>query len=357
MIGPFYPPVSGVSSANETLRQALSQRYLVDHINMGYPTLKEDLGKFSIKKTVHSLRCYSKIYKMASARVVYMTPGQSFLGVMKYSPFLLLAQLLRKKTLIHVHGDNLHRQYEKLKGWKKKTFSEVLSGFDQGIVLSENLRKNLKPFLPEEKISIVHNFVDDKILKAINSTVVANKDTSKLQILFLSNLMRQKGTLDLLKALLILKENGVEFEAVLAGELEAGTSDQVLSLIDKLEGQVTYSGTIRGQSKLDEFIRANVFVLPTFYQMEGQPMALLEAMATGNIVITTQHAGIPDIFVSGKNGFYVRKQDPTDLANKLMELSKILPECRHIMKTNYLETKEKYTVEAFIRLTEKRITE
>ena len=357
MIGPFYPPVSGVSSANETLLQALGQRYPVDHVNMGYPELEEDLGKFSIKKMARTLRSYSKIYKVASARVVYMTPGQSFLGVVKYSPFLVLSKLMGKKTLVHVHGDHLRRQYEKLKGWKKKAFSAVLSGFDQGIVLSDSLRKNLEPFLPEDKISVVHNFVDHDILKGVDSAVVANKDTSKLRILFLSNLMRQKGILDLLKALLILKQKGVLFKAVLAGELEAGSSDQVLSLVDQLEGQVTYAGILRGRAKLDELAKANVFVLPTFYEMEGQPMALLEAMAAGNIVITTEHAGIPDIFVAGKNGFYVSKQDPSDLADKLMELSKNLPECRHIMTTNHLETKENYTVEAFVRSIEKRIAE
>ena len=352
IIGPFFPPVSGVSTANETLLEGLSEYLQVDSINMGYPEHSEDLGKFSIKKAIRAMRSYWYIYKVALSDVVYMTPGQTFYGILKYSPFILFSKLFGKKAIVHVHGDHVWREFDELKGIKKKAYSTTLSLFDEGIVLSESLRKNLRPFLPEQNISVINNFVEEDILGKLVPKTIVSKDLSRLNILFLSNLMEQKGTTDLLRSLLILKRKGIEFKAVFAGEIDARASKVVNSLLDELKAEVSYKGVVRGEAKLNLLAEANVFVLPTYYAMEGQPIALLEAMAAGNTILTTQHAGIPDIFVQGRNGFYVRKQDPDDIAEKLILLSKTLPDRIPMMKNNHEEAKTFYTVEKFVRSVE-----
>ena len=53
-----------------------------------------------------------------------------------------------------------------------------------------------------------------------------------------------------------------------------------------------YIGIVNGKAKKNLLEWGNVFVLPTFYKMEGQPISILEAMATKNLVVTTNHAGI-----------------------------------------------------------------
>jgi glycosyltransferase involved in cell wall biosynthesis len=59
---------------------------------------------------------------------------------------------------------------------------------------------------------------------------------------------------------------------------------------------------------------AHILCLPTYYY-EGQPIAILEAYATGCVVITTNHGGIPDIFEPGRNGFYVEKRSAKSIAD------------------------------------------
>ncbi len=50
------------------------------------------------------------------------------------------------------------------------------------------------------------------------------------------------------------------------------------------------------------------FALPTRYPNEGQPISILEAMGNGMFIITTDHAGIPDITVGTENGIVLKNQ-------------------------------------------------
>jgi Glycosyltransferase len=51
---------------------------------------------------------------------------------------------------------------------------------------------------------------------------------------------------------------------------------------------------------------------------EGTPVGVLEASAAGLPVISTFHAGIPDVVVDGKTGFLVQEQDIEGMANKMI---------------------------------------
>lgn len=63
---------------------------------------------------------------------------------------------------------------------------------------------------------------------------------------------------------------------------------------------------------------------------EGTPVAILEASAAGLPVISTKHAGIPDIIIEGETGFLVEEHDVDGMAEKMIlllknkELAKIL---------------------------------
>src|SRR5205085_12672058 len=63
---------------------------------------------------------------------------------------------------------------------------------------------------------------------------------------------------------------------------------------------------------------ASVFALPSAYR-EGTPRAILEAMAMGRAVITTDAPGCRETVVRGQNGFLVPTNDSTALANSMEE--------------------------------------
>ena len=69
---------------------------------------------------------------------------------------------------------------------------------------------------------------------------------------------------------------------------------------------------------------ASLFVLPSIVDddgmMEGIPVALMEAMATGRAVVSTTTAGIPELVDDGVSGLLVPPRDPQALANAIRTL-------------------------------------
>jgi glycosyltransferase involved in cell wall biosynthesis len=318
-IGPFPDPVNGCSLANEVLYRYLTSidTLSVSKIDTNTPDMSsETVGSYSNKKVLNFLKKYLKTGSIFGSDVIYTTPGQTFFGILKYAPYYLSCIALNKPYIIHVHGNHLGNEYLSLRGWRKGIFRYFISKAAAGIVLSNSLRKNFTGLLPEKKVYSVSNFAEDKI--ALSHKQVKEKQVLKL--LYLSNLMIEKGILDLLDALLILKEKDIHFEASIAGKIEKDIEHVVREKLSQLQPNVKYVGVVHGQKKIDLLSESNIFILPTYYKMEGQPISLIEGMATGNIIITTAFSGIPDI-VTTENGFFVEPRNATSIANVLIQVN------------------------------------
>ena len=92
--------------------------------------------------------------------------------------------------------------------------------------------------------------------------------------------------------------------------------------------------------------------------MEGTPLAVLEASAAGIPVISTNHAGIPDVVIDEKTGFLVNEHDVDGMAQKMMLLLNDVEKAKimgnegkvlikaHFSLDNYIETLNKIILEA-----------
>lgn len=344
LIGPLPDPITGVSLANKIVVNHLPEytNVQIDTINTSYSVLKEDIGKFNFQKTLFYVKQYKELYKIKKADKIYMTIGQTFFGVLKYYPYFLYAKLLKKEIVVHIHGNHLWKEYQDLKGIKKKIFYSILSMSDKGIVLSKSLEKNMLPFTEKEDIYILENFVEDFLFDDIKS-----KQFDGLKIIFLSNLMLEKGILDLLEALLILQERGISFQAKIAGGIDSSMQDEINIYFEQLKDNVEYLGLVYGDDKKELLEWGNVFILPTRFD-EGQPISIIEAMSTGNIILTTAQGGIKDIFKDNINGFYIDKKSPISIVDKLTDMNSNLLSYKYISENNMNEAKEKYRVKKFI---------
>lgn len=342
IIGPLPEPITGVSLANKVVLESLegNSRFDVKYINTSYYKFDENLGEFSFSKLLFSLFLNFQFIKIFKNKIVYLTPGQTFFGVLKYSIFILVSYVLRKELIIHIHGNYLAKEYSSLKGVKKRIFHFLISRSSKGIVLSKSLKKNLTPFINEDKIYILPNFAENYLL---NTT---QKNYCDLRIVFLSNLMKEKGILVLLKTLKNLEQKGILYKAKIAGNIDSKNKEEIVLLINELR-HTEYLGIVSGKQKRDLLSWSNTFVLPTFYKMEGQPISIIEAMATGNVIITTQHAGIPDIIEDKKHGFFVEKNSVISLEEKLIYLSDATETIKEISNINRDYFQENFTVQQF----------
>mgnify|MGYP000702411530 FL=1 len=89
--------------------------------------------------------------------------------------------------------------------------------------------------------------------------------------------------------------------------------------------------------------------MPTRYPNEGQPISILEAMGNGMFIITTDHAGIPDIVEDGINGVLLRATDNLSMISE-KNINRIT--IKTAVVQNRLKVKERYIQERYIAVIE-----
>lgn len=143
-------------------------------------------------------------------------------------------------------------------------------------------------------------------------------------ILGVGRLVEKKGFDTLIHACHILATWKVEFQCEIIGK--GGLRDSLNQLIVDLgmQQQVRLVGPKPQDQVLDAYRRATVFALPCLIGSDGNrdglPTVLLEAMATGLPVISTNLTGVPEIIDHGENGLLVPPRNAPELARALAEL-------------------------------------
>ncbi|TIP38807.1 MAG: colanic acid biosynthesis glycosyltransferase WcaL [Mesorhizobium sp.] len=141
-----------------------------------------------------------------------------------------------------------------------------------------------------------------------------------LSFISVCRLTEKKGVEYALRALARLPRDDWNYSVIGAGEL----LEQLKRLAAELgiAGRVDFLGP-RPHAEVKQRLRdAHVFVLPSVSahngDLEGIPVALMEAMAAGLTVVSTYHSGIPELIEDGKTGFLAPERDVAALAAKLV---------------------------------------
>lgn len=144
-------------------------------------------------------------------------------------------------------------------------------------------------------------------------------------IFFVAQLEERKGAPVLVEACKLLKERGVAFQCVIAG----GGPEKPMAerLVDQygLQESVTLTGAIFQEQVKEYLNRADIFALPCIIarngDMDGVPVALMEAMACEIPTVSTRVSGIPELIEDGESGILVQEKDAVALADALQRLT------------------------------------
>ncbi|WP_163182663.1 glycosyltransferase family 4 protein [Neobacillus sedimentimangrovi] len=299
-IAQFPPPMHGLSKAVETLYNSnLSKQF--------------DFEKVDITNNKRFLRNLIKIWK-SKADLFYFTISQTRGGNIRDLIILKLLSLQNKKCLIHLHGGYYRKLVDfELQGWQKKMNYKAINNLAGVIVLGPALKSIFQGMINEDKIFVVPNCVDDVFLMSdteFEEKVSAIFQKEVLHVLYLSNFIRSKGYPEVLEMAKREKERVAtgskkRLHFNFAGKFFEDSERQFFESYIKeneLQEFITYHGIVDGQRKKDLLKQSDIFILLTRYPNEGQPISILEAMGNGMVIVTTNHAGIPDIVEDGVNG-------------------------------------------------------
>lgn len=207
----------------------------------------------------------------------------------------------------HAHDIYLDDQLmrEKL---ESAAFVATISRFNR-----EYLRRRY-PVSDDTRIEIVHCGVPPRSGPA----VARAQGGPVMSIVSVGRLDEVKGFPTLLQACRVLQQEGIDFECEIIGDgpLRASLAEQLHAL--GLQDRVTLAGARPSQEVERRLARADVFVLASQRSragnMDGIPVALMEAMASGTPVVSTAVSGIPELVEDGRTGLLVPPRDPVALA-------------------------------------------
>lgn len=315
-IAPLPPPATGMANASLKILEKLSDKYLFDIVNFSKRNFKH--GFNSIRRFTEILGIIRTVKKkVKDCDLVYLTISQSVAGNLK--DLLLLFICRKKRRVIHLHGGGIGRLIYDRKPILFFLNKRILKTVDKVIVLGDSLKRIFR-FLPPEKIAVVNNYAEDYFFLD-NFRIEKKYKNSRMEFLFLSNLIPGKGYMELVEAFLLLNE---EFKNDIALKFAGGFEDDHSRevFLEKIHGNdnIMYCGVIKDEERVPYFSAAQVFCLPTYYPYEGQPISILEAYAAGSVVVTTDHAGICDIFMDRENGYLVQKRSVESLYNILKQI-------------------------------------
>jgi colanic acid/amylovoran biosynthesis glycosyltransferase len=140
-------------------------------------------------------------------------------------------------------------------------------------------------------------------------------------ILSAAQLVERKGTAYLIAACSILKQRGIVFHCIIAGDGEE--RPRLEAQAQNLE-EIRFVGAYQ-QGQIDAlFAQADIFVLSCITSRNGDrdgiPVVLMEAMAAGLPVISTKVSGIPELIEADANGLLVEEKDAEALADAIERL-------------------------------------
>ena len=154
-----------------------------------------------------------------------------------------------------------------------------------------------------------------------------------VRVLAVNRLHPKKGCIYLLEAARILRDQGIPLRVDILGEPDAhdpesaaySTQLQAFIASHGLQSTVLLRGRQTAQQVHHRLHATEVFVAP-FVELpngdkDGIPTALLEAMAAGCAVISTDAGSIPEVFDDGVEGLQVPQRNPSALAEAIKRLA------------------------------------
>lgn len=172
-------------------------------------------------------------------------------------------------------------------------------------------------------------------------------------IVAVGRLIPKKGFRDLIRACSLLAERGKSFQCEIIGEgpLEIELRSQIERL--GLQNRVVLSGTKPQSQVRHHLAAANVFVLPSVIDpdggMDNLPTVIMEAMATGLPIVSTNLGGIPEMVVENETGFLVQPGDVESMADAIQNLISDCSLAERLGQSGYDRAQALFSIEKNVR--------
>jgi glycosyltransferase involved in cell wall biosynthesis len=199
------------------------------------------------------------------------------------------------------------------------TARRIVDRMTSFVFLSEHLAASCARWIPAPKRVVIPNTIDDEVLCTrgeVEDKQAAFGGDRPFRLLFVSNMLPEKGYLDVLRAVGRLRERGFYIEADFVGGWPSDAARLTFEREAKpLAVSVRHHGPIADRAAIKALhLAADAFVLPTYHPTETQPKAILEALNAGTPVVATERPIMDALVGDGIQGYLVPPRAPEAIA-------------------------------------------
>lgn len=267
----------------------------------GTNPIKDILGFFSILKALIREKP-DKVFVYQAKTIIYGCIAAKLLRIKEiYALMGGLGSVFRNKEGKSITRDILKTEYKVAFKICKKVFFQNKD--DSSEIVNAGL-------INERKIVMING-------SGVNLDKFSVKPLAKNPIfLFVGRIIKDKGIIEYIEAAKIVKEKYPETRIQIVGYFDTNPTAIKEEEINQYvkDGIIEYLGPTDDVRPFLE--KCSVYVLPSYH--EGTPKSVLEAMATGRPIITTDAPGCRETVIEGVNGFLVPIKSVDKLAEKMI---------------------------------------
>ncbi len=315
-LAPLPPPITGHSVAAKAVLDALTRSHPVTVVDLGRGSRHDGGITWQRLRAVGSALAAARAGQQA-ADAIYLTISESLFGNVKDLVIYALCAPRLDRVVVHLHGGSIGRELFDVRPLIRWLNRHALSRV-RGVILSGASHLPIVAGMtPRDRVHLIPNFADDSLF--VDPATVESKfaDQAPLRVLYMSGMTTMKGYDVLADAYLALSPTLQQrIHVSFAGLFDS--EEARLRFETKIAGVagLTYHGVVDHATKASLFARSHVFCLPTAFR-EGQPLSILEAYASGCVVLTTGQPGILDIFTPGVHGWVLEPRSVTSTRSAL----------------------------------------
>ena len=296
----YSPPSHGASKVGDFIKdsQKIQDNFNCKFIKIKSSNTLKSIGKINPIKFYYVIELYFKILFyliLFRPNKVYFTASSK--GFAFYRDIVICTSwkiFSRAEIFYHYHtkGINDFISYSKIKLRLTKFFLKNINL----VLLSPLLENDFKKVQTYKKVLFLPNGVENNISEDEFYKMMHSKfDHKNINILYLSNMIKEKGYFDVLKLAKTSNQN-INFHFA-GGWQDENDKKEFFDYIGNhnLQNKVFFHGFVGGEKKHNLLKSAHLFAFPSKYPNEAFPLSLLEALSYGIAVISCDEGSISSI--------------------------------------------------------------
>jgi glycosyltransferase involved in cell wall biosynthesis len=287
-VAPLPPPVHGFANICGAMLERLTARSKVSVFNRA----PRSSGSFAARlRPLTNLINYC-VWCVRNTHADLYLGLSGGLGQIVDWPYIIIGKTFRRRVFIHHHSFAYINAPSTL---NKCLFASLRD--ETHIVLSQRMRSELIRIyrLNASKVKVVSNAA---FYEAGTEGPGSMHGGVPIRLGYLSAVSFEKGIAEFFAVLAELKRAGIPYRGYIAGPLSAAMQSEFGRLLAS-SSDVSYLGPIYGNAKEEFYRNLNVFLFPTDYANEAEPLVIHEALRNGVHVIACERGAIAEMLAHG----------------------------------------------------------